>query len=319
MASSERTRHRVLQWIVPGQECLPGSACDGTVFDLDSRQVVPAVGQIPEVADSSPNSIQFAAEQSIWQACHSGEVTLEQKIEGVPIRFWRKGGKLTAATMRSAEGADPLIGVGVDNPASLGLFRGAHALSLAAASYPRINDLVAIGYTPSFVMCLPEMVSMIPCERPDLILTDVLDPRFDPVDRLELERIAEDYRLRAVPLEGRLVDFNSEDALLKRLRSLGHQASQQMLAGYVVKARTLDGKWAALQVPSVDIRDWKPAFAEGDIATAAEFAASITSMTGTVSASQIAELTLDVIGVHTRSVRRQVEHFFAQDVSEAAI
>ena len=150
---------------------------------------------------------------------------VEKKEDGVNIRLYRHGDKRDApylfATRDVFDGGNPLVSAGIENVRGLGIDYGSQARKLIDKLYPQAYKLADLGYVPCFEMTLPEIETVILADRPDMILIDVIDPDFQFVDRLEKERIAEDYRLNLVELQGRLVGGGEAGDVYKRLRSLG--------------------------------------------------------------------------------------------------
>lgn len=201
-------------------------ALKGTIFFSDTRQIVRGYPRILPTSDYTPERFAASQERQLFRALRDGEVIVEKKEDGVNIRLYVHEGTAFYATRDVFDGGNPLVAAGIENVRALGIDYGAQARTLIEKTYPRALALAELGYTPCFEMLLPEVETVIPAHQPDMVLIDVMDPDFVFVDRLEKERIAEDYGLRVVELQGRLTGGSEAGDVYKRLRGLEHLASR---------------------------------------------------------------------------------------------
>ena len=216
----------------------------------------------------------------------------------------------TTAAIRSSRQASRTSG-------ALGIDYGSSAKKLIDKLYPNAYKLAdLVGYTLCFEMTLPEIETVIPADQPDMILIDVIDPDFVFADRLEKERIAEDYRLKLVELQGRLTGGSEAGDIYKRLRSLEHLAARDGIEGYVVKGRFESSDQLFLKVKPAVVRDASRLFSLPDL-QAVWAAVSEDFDAETLSDLEFAEeAMLDYLGTHGRSPRWQVQDFLAEQASK---
>src|SRR6185312_12349696 len=98
-----------------------------------------------------------------------------------------------------------------------------------------------------------------------MVLIDVIDPDFVFVDRLEKERIAEDYALHLVELQGRLLGGSEAGDIYKRLRALEHIATRADVEGYVVKGRFELSDQLFVKVKPAAVREAHRVFSLADL------------------------------------------------------
>ena len=201
------------------------------------------------------------------------------------------------------------MAAGIENVRALGIDYGAQARSLLDKLYPRAYRLADLGYTLCFEMLLPEMEAAIPADRPDLVLIDVVDPDFLFVDRLEKERIAEDYRLNLAALHGRLQGGSEAGDVYKRLRALEYIAQREGIEGYVAKARFADSDQMFLKVKPASVREAHRVFSGGDLKAVYEAVREDFAPEYLADQEFAEEAMLDYLGSHGRSARWQVQDF----------
>ena len=177
----------------------------GTIFFADTRQIVRGYPRILPASDYTTDRFAATQERNLFRALRDGEVIVEKKEDGVNIRLYKHDKAYGFATRDVYDGSNPLVSAGIENVRGLGIDYGTQARKLMDKRYPHAYKLADLGYVPCFEMLLPEVETVIPADQPDMVLIDVIDPDFQFVDRLEKERIAEDYRLNLVELQGRLV------------------------------------------------------------------------------------------------------------------
>ena len=292
----------------------------GTIFFTDTRTLVRGYPRILPVSDYTTERFAATQERTLFKTLRDGEVVVEKKEDGVNIRLYQHGDKKSSpfgfATRDVYDGSNPLISAGIENVRGLGIDYGSSAKKLVDKLYPSAYKLAALGFVLCFEMTLPEIDTVIPADRPDMILIDVIDPDYVFVDRLEKERIAEDYRLNLVELHGRLTGGSEAGDIYKRLRSLEHLATRDGIEGYVVKGRFEDSDQLFLKVKPAVVRDAHRLFALTDLQAVW---AALTEDFGTealTDAEFAEEAMLDYLGSHGRNPRWQVQDFLAEQAAE---
>ena len=284
----------------------------GTIFFADNRQIVRGYPRILPVSDYTTDRFAATQERTLFKTLRDGEVIVEKKEDGVNIRLYRRGdkrGDYLFATRDVYNGSNPLVSAGIENVRGLGIDYGSSARKLIDKLYPQAYKLADLGYVPCFEMTLPEIETVVPADQPDMILVDVIDPDFVFVDRLEKERIAEDYRLKLVALHGRLTGGSEAGDIYKRLRSLEHLATRDGIEGYVVKGRFEGSDQLFLKVKPAVVRDAHRLFALADLQ------AVWAALNDDFDAAALAdpefaeEAMLDYLGTHGRNPRWQVQDF----------
>jgi hypothetical protein len=292
----------------------------GSIFWPDNKQIVRGYPRILPTSDYTPERFAVTEERRLLEATQHGEAQIERKESGVTIRLYHHGSYFYCATNDVYDGGNPIVGAGIENVRSLGIDYGAQAARLLEGSYRGVMKLAAIGYVPVFEMTLPELETAVPAHRPDMVLIDVIDPDFAFVDRLEKERIAEDYGLKVVGSEGRMQGMSTEGAFFKRLRGLEHEATREGVAGFVVKGRVEESDQVFLKVEPATVREHATAFTESDLwavyeTISEEFPAEVLS-----DLLFVEELMLDYLGDRGRATRWRVQDFLrehqAQPVGE---
>jgi len=181
-------------------------------------------------------------------------------------------------------------------------------MKICRRDYASALKLASIGYTVVFSLLIPERDDYAPADRPGLIFTDAIDPDYEFVDRLEKERIAEDYGLAVCPLEGRLINIESPATYFGRLRALEIGAAQSGGAGFVVKAKNEFGERLAVKAEPDGSRGWNQQFSETELNEALE-----TIKEEFPKKNQppefLEELMLEYLGSTRRSVRWQVSRW----------
>ncbi len=288
----------------------------GTIFWADTRQIVRGYPRILPSSDYTTDRFAVSQERNLFRALRDGEVTVEKKEDGVNIRLYRHGDKKDAqylfATRDVYDGGNPLVSAGIENVRGLGIDYGGQAKKLADKLYPQAYNLADLGYVVCFEMTLPEIETVIPADRPDLILIDVIDPDYVFADRLEKERIAEDYRLKLMELQGRLVGGGEVGDVYKRLRSLEHLATRDGIEGYVVKGRFEGSDQIFLKVKPAGVRDAHRVFPSADLKAVWETVREDFTPEDLADLEFAEEAMLDYLGTHGRNARWQVQDFLAE-------
>ena len=286
----------------------------GTIFFADHRQIVRGYPRILPASDYTTDRFAATQERTLFRTLRDGEVIVEKKEDGVNIRLYKRGdkrGEYFFATRDVYDGSNPLVSAGIENVRGLGIDYGASARRLIDKLYPSAYKLADLGYVPCFEMTLPEIETIIPADQPDMILVDVIDPDFMFVDRLEKERIAEDYRLNLVELHGRLTGGSEAGDIYKRLRSLEHIATRDGIEGFVVKGRFDGSDQLFLKVKPAVVRDAHRLFSLADL-QAVWAALNEDFDPDTLADPEFAEeAMLDYLGSHGRNPRWQVQDFLA--------
>ena len=291
----------------------------GTVFFTDTRQIVRGYPRILPASDYTTDRFAATQERSLFRALRDGEVTVEKKEDGVNIRLYRHGDKKGSpylfATRDVYDGDNPLVSAGLENVRGLGIDYGSQARKLIDKMYPQAYKLADLGYVPCFEMTLPEIETVILADRPDMVLIDVIDPDYQFVDRLEKERIAEDYRLNLVELQGRLVGGSEAGDVYKRLRSLEHLATRDGIEGYVVKGRFESSDQVFLKVKPASVRDAHRVFTAADLKAVWEAVREDFTPADLAEPELAEEAMLDYLGTHGRNARWQVQDFLQESLA----
>ena len=281
----------------------------GTVFFADTRQIVRGYPRILPASDYTADRFAATQERTFFRALRDGEVIVEKKEDGVNIRLYRHGDDYFFATRDVYDGGNPLVAAGIENVRGLGIDYGAQARQLMDRLYPRGYKLADLGYTLCFEMLLPEVETVIPADQPDLVLIDVIDPDFVFVDRLEKERIAEDYRLNLVALQGRLQGGSEAGDIYKRLRGLEFIAQREGIEGYVAKARLEGSDQMFIKVKPASVREAHRIFSGGDLKAVYEAVREDFAPEYLADQEFTEEAMLDYLGSHGRNARWQVQDF----------
>jgi hypothetical protein len=284
----------------------------GTIFFTDNRQIVRGYPRILPASDYATDRFAATQERQLFRALRDGEVIVEKKEDGVNIRLYKHNKKAFFATRDVFDGSNPLVSAGIENVRGLGIDYGAQARSLIEKNCPRAYALADLGYTPVFEMVLPEVETVIPADAPDMILIDVIDPDFQFVDRLEKERIAEDYKLRLVELQGKLTGGSEAGDVYKRLRGLEHLATRDGIEGYVVKGRFLDSDQVFVKVKPAAVRDAHRIFPRSDLEAVWQAVQEDFAPEYLADPDFAEEAMLDYLGSHGRNTRWQVLDFLAE-------
>ena len=289
----------------------------GTIFFTDNRQIVRGYPRILTSSDYTPERFAATQERNLFRTLRDGEVIVEKKEDGVNIRLYKHGDRYYFATRDVYDGGNPLVAAGIENVRGLGIHYGAQAKSLVEKHYPKAYRLADLGYTPCFEMLIPEVETVIPADQPDMILIDVLDPDFVFVDRLEKERIAEDYRLKIVELQGRLTGGSEAGDIYKRLRTLEHLATRAGIEGFVVKGRMPLSDQLFLKVKPVSVREAHQIFSSADLRAVYEAVQEDFSAADLADPEFAEEAMLDYLGTHGRNTRWQVQDFLGEKSAES--
>ena len=292
----------------------------GTIFFTDTRTLVRGYPRILPVSDYTTERFAATQERTLFKTLRDGEVVVEKKEDGVNIRLYQHGDKKNSpfgfATRDVYDGSNPLVSAGIENVRGLGIDYGSSARKLIDKLYPQAYKLAALGFVLCFEMTLPEIDTVIPADQPDMILIDVIDPDYVFVDRLEKERIAEDYRLKLVELHGRLSGGSEAGDIYKRLRSLEHLATRDGIEGFVVKGRFEDSDQLFLKVKPAVVRDAHRLFALADLQAVWAALTEDFGPEALADAEFAEEAMLDYLGSHGRNPRWQVQDFLAEMKSE---
>ncbi len=288
----------------------------GTIFFTDTRTIVRGYPRILPVSDYTTERFAATQERTLFRTLRDGEVIVEKKEDGVNIRLYQHGDKKSSpflfATRDVYDGSNPLVSAGIENVRGLGIDYGSSAKKLLDKLYPSAYKLAALGFVLCFEMTLPEIDTVIPADQPDMILIDVIDPDYVFVDRLEKERIAEDYRLKLVELHGRLTGGSEAGDIYKRLRSLEHLATRDGIEGYVVKGRFEDSDQLFLKVKPAVVRDAHRLFAATDLSAVWAALMEDFGAEALADAEFAEEAMLDYLGSHGRNPRWQVQDFLTE-------
>ena len=293
----------------------------GTVFLADTRQIVRGYPRILPASDYTTDRFAATQERNLFRALRDGEVIVEKKEDGVNVRLYKHGDKRSSpylfGTRDVFDGGNPLVAAGIENVRGLGIDYGSAARRLIDKLYPRAYKLADLGYVLCFEMTLPEIETVIPADRPDMVLIDVIDPDFQFVDRLEKERIAEDYRLNIVELQGRLVGGSEVGDVYKRLRSLEHLATRDGIEGYVVKGHFEGSDQVFLKVKPAGVRDAHRIFSPADLKAVWEAVREDFTPADLAEPELAEEAMLDYLGSHGRNARWQVQDFLAEQKDQS--
>ncbi len=284
----------------------------GTIFFTDTRQIVRGYPRILPASDYTTDRFAATQERNLFRALRDGEVIVEKKEDGVNIRLYKHNKAYLFATRDVYDGGNPLVSAGIENVRGLGIDYGTQARKLIDKRYPLAYKLADLGYVPCFEMLLPEVETVIPADQPDMILIDVIDPDFQFVDRLEKERIAEDYRLKLVELQGRLVGGGEAGDVYKRLRSLEHLATRDGIEGFVVKGRFDLSDQISSKVKPAHVRDAHRVFTQADLKAVWEALTEDFTPADLADLEFAEEAMLDYLGTHGRNARWQVQDFLAE-------
>lgn len=291
---------------------IPASyALRGTIFWPGDRNIVPGA---PTTLPSSDHTAEPAAahnDRALIDFLAEGEAVIEVREPGIAVRLYHHAGKAYFATNVSPDGSEPLTGAGIENARALGLDVGSQARRLCDQICPKAYRLAALGYVPVFVMLLPERETMPQADRPDLVLVDVIDPDYEFVDRLEKERIADDYGLHLVAQQGRLMQVSSPAEYFGRLRALELTAAQNDGPGFIVKAVTRQGQRLTVSAESPTSRSWAQRFEPFEIKAAHEAVRDDFGET-ILPPELLEELLLDYLGSRRRTVRWQAADWIAR-------
>ncbi len=288
----------------------------GTIFFADTRQTVRGYPRILPASDYTTDRFAATQERNLFRALRDGEVIVEKKEDGVNIRLYKHGKTYGFATRDVYDGGNPLVSAGIENVRGLGIDYGTQARKLIDKRYPQAYKLADLGYVPCFEMLLPEVETVIPADQPDMVLIDVIDPDFQFVDRLEKERIAEDYRLKLVELQGRMVGGGEAGDVYKRLRSFEHLATRDGIEGYVVKGRFEQSDQVFLKVKPASVRDAHRVFTQADLKAVWESLSEDFTLADLADVEFAEEAMLDYLGTHGRNARWQVQDFLAERTQE---
>ena len=293
----------------------------GTIFFADSRRIIRGYPRILPASDYTTDRFAATQERTLFRALRDGEVIVEKKEDGVNIRLYKRDENKSSylfATRDVYDGSNPLVSAGIENVRGLGINYGSSARKLLDKLYPNAYKLADLGYVLCFEMTLPEIETVIPADQPDLILVDVIDPDFQFVDRLEKERIAEDYRLKLVELHGRLSGGSEAGDIYKRLRSLEHLATRDGIEGYVVKGRFEGSDQVFIKVKPAVVRDAHRLFALADLQAVWAALNEDFGSEALVDPEFAEEAMLDYLGSHGRNPRWQVQDFLADQRGKGA-
>lgn len=284
----------------------------GTIFFKDTRQIVRGYPRILPTSDYTPERFAASQERHLFRALRDGEVIVEKKEDGVNIRLYVHEGASFFATRDVFDGGNPLVAAGIENVRALGIDYGAQAKALVDKHYPKAYSLAEIGYTPCFEMLIPEVETVIPADAPGMVLIDVIDPDFVFVDRLEKERIAEDYGLRVVELQGRLTGGSEAGDVYKRLRGLEHLATRDGIEGFVAKGRFEHSDQVFVKIKPASVREAHQVFTPSDLKAVYEAVQADFAPEYLADADFAEEAMLDYLGTHGRNARWQVQDFLAE-------
>jgi len=284
----------------------------GTIFWPKGKQIVRGYPRVLPSSDYTPERFAATEERRIIGVIQDSEAVIENKVDGTNVRVYQHKGELFYATTDVYDGGSPLVGTGIDNVRALGIDYGAQAGRLLHSFYPQAERLASLGYVMVFEMVLPERETAILAHKADLILLDVIDPDFVFVDRMEKERIAEDYGLRVTPMHGRLHGKSDALSFHKQIRGLEHIAVSENLAGYIIKARGEEGDQIIMKIEPSHVRDWAPDFTQSDLS--AVFETVVEDMGEGIKSDPVflEEVMLDYLGYHKRNVRWQVQDFLEE-------
>jgi hypothetical protein len=284
----------------------------GTIFWPKGRQIIRGYPRILPSSDYSQERFAATEERRMIKTIGDSEAAVENKADGSNIRVYQHKGELFYATTDVYDGGSPLVGTGIDNVRALGIDYGAQAGRLLSAFYPRAERLAALGYVMVFEMLLPEKESAVPAHKADLVLLDVIDPDFMFVDRMEKERIAEDYGLRVTGLHGHLSGKSDANSFQKQIRGLEHIATSEDVAGYILKARADEGDQIMMKIEPSQVRDWAPHFSTSDLSAVYETVIEDLGENAKQDVVFLEDLMLDYLGYRKRDVRWQVQDFLEQ-------
>lgn len=301
----------VLTYHQSGSHAAISYVLKGTIFFSEGRQIVRGYPRILPASDYTADRFGVTQERVLFRALRDGEVIVEKKEDGINIRLYKHGDDYFFATRDVYDGGNPLVAAGIENVRALGLDYGAQARQLLETHYPKADALADLGYVLCFEMTLPEIETAVPADRADLILIDVIAPDFLFVDRLEKERIAEDYRLSVVALQGRLQGGSEAGDIYKRLRALEFLAAREGIEGYVVKGCLEGTDQAFLKVKPAQIREAHRIFSGSDLNAVWEAVQEDFGSDYLADREFAEEAMLDYLNAHGRHARWQVQDFLA--------
>ncbi|HEY3333141.1 MAG TPA: hypothetical protein VGK19_24115 [Capsulimonadaceae bacterium] len=280
-------------------------ALRGTIFWPFDRSVVRGLQHILPTSDHTLEAAAMHNDAAMIALVRDGEAVVETKEPGITVRLYAGNGRAHFATHNTHDGRDWLVGAGIDNVRELGIDVGSQARRICDSSYKKAYRLANLGYTLVFALLLPERDTFVAADKPDLVLTDVIDPDYEFVDRLEKERIAEDHGLTVVAQHGVMTGIANASAYFGRMRALELTAVQDDGPGYIVKGHTSGGERLSARAEPPQSRAWNQLFTEGELKAVRD--GVVQDFDGIyLSDAFLEELMLDYLGSHRRSVRWQV-------------
>ncbi len=316
----------------------PASLLRGTIFWPDRdfapgvkrmhakpQQIIRGLPRFTATSDYTQDTLEIAQEPRFARAAlegSGGEAFAEPKLYGRAIRVYSAENELYCATDVSHDGGNPVVGAGIDNSRALGIDYAGQAARILTQKYGRVERLARLGYVAVFVLQLPEFAPDGSVDHADMILVDVIDSELLFVDRLEKERVAEDYGLTVVELAARLTlpAPQAENApppgamaFLRRCRALEHQAAQSGGPGFIVKGCTGEGAESDQMFAAVESsseRDRTRELTRSDFAGVTEEISSQFGGTVWSDEPEFAEaLMLEYLGTRHRTARWQVAEY----------
>ncbi len=285
-------------------------ALRGTIFFPITRTAVRGLSRVLATSDYATEAAAAHNDRSLIEALTDGEGVIETKEPGIAVRLYYHKGKYHFASNNTHDGSEGLVGAGIDNARALGIDIASQARNICDRSYAKAYRLAKLGYVPVFALLLPERETYVAADHPDLVLIDVIDPDHEFVDRLEKERIAEDYALNIVRAHGRIGGVTSPGSYFSRIRALEMQATQNDLPGFVVKARGTSVGHLSVKAEPAECRAWSYTFDETDVKAAFD-AVTIDFSDTVLTDTLLEELMLEYLGNRRRAVRWQVASWIA--------